>query len=193
VSWEAIRGLGLTIRPFDGPAPEPAWKRSAFGAPFHVTLHDLSRELRMLEAKNVVLECAFQERDIRVDGLPRADRNPSHPGIRIAFDSKHGPLRYETAEYDRWTHNLRAIGLSMNALRAVDRYGVSKRGEQYRGWRAIAMTSSDDSLATPLHAREFLEQWGGDVKRAIRETHPDAGGDEALFRKVIRARELVGG
>lgn len=53
-------------------------------------------------------------------------------------------------------------------------------------------TDPADAIATPEQARAFLGKWDGDFKRAVRETHPDAGGDPTEFRKVIRARELVG-
>jgi len=152
----------------------------------------LARELDMLEGRNIVIELDIAAEDFRIDGLPRANARAYSPAVRVTFTSKWGPLRYETAEYTDWQDNVRAIALSMQALRAVDRYGVSKRGEQYRGWRAIAMTSSDDTMLTAVHAREFLETWGGDWKRAARETHPDAGGDDATFRKVMRAKELIG-
>ena len=196
--WTELRDLGVTFRPFDGPAPPEGGRYSPFSASWSSTVELLADELRHLNAERVVIECGLGERDLRVDGMPRADARMTSDAVRISFDSKWGPLRYETGEFAGnyyrgigWQANVRAIALAMEALRKVDRYGVSKRGEQYRGWRAIAMTSHDDSFATAAHARAFLEQWDGDVKRAIRETHPDRGGDEDVFRKVIRARKLV--
>lgn len=199
--WTELRDLGVVVRPFDG-SPPPLGHRSAqFSASWSSTVELLARELRHLDAKQTVLELALRDRDIRVDGMPRADARLEHEAVRLSFASKWGPLRYETGEYDGvsyrripgWQCNVRAIALSMEALRAVDRYGVSKRGEQYRGWRALPMRAGDDSLITPLHAQEFLKRWDGDIRRAIKETHPDRGGDEATFRQVMRARELVGG
>lgn len=197
--YQELRDLGVTFRPFDGSPPPAGGRYSPFSASWTSTVETLADELGHLSAERVVIELGLQEGDLRIDGLPRANARMTSDSVRISFDSKWGPLRYETGEYEDsyyrgpgWQANVRAIALAMEALRKVDRYGVSKRGEQYRGWRAIAMTSSDDSLPTAEHAREFLEQWDGDVKRAIRETHPDRGGDQAVFRKVMRARELVG-
>ena len=56
----------------------------------------LDRELSKLGAHSVVIELALDEGDIRLDGLPRADARPRHPGVIVSFDSKHGPLRYGT-------------------------------------------------------------------------------------------------
>lgn len=198
-----LRELGVMFYPFDTPAPPLGHRTAQFSALWSSTVELLARELRHLEADQIVVELALRDRDLRVDGMPRADARLEHDAVRISFTSKWGPLVYETGEYDGvpwrripgWQCNLRAIALSMEALRAVDRYGVSKRGEQYRGWRALPMHATDpaDFISSPAIAREFLAQWDGDIRRAIRETHPDHGGDENEFRKVIRARELVGG
>ena len=53
----------------------------------------------------------------------------------VAFESKHGPLKYATDVFDHWHANLRAIALGLEALRKVERYGITQRGEQYTGFR----------------------------------------------------------
>lgn len=195
--WEQLRRLDLQVRPIDkwpgvlrvGNRP---WSR--FSASLADTLELLARELRFLGAKQIVLQAAFRERDIRLDGLPRATARPDHPGLILAFESKFGPLQYATDEYRDWEDNLRAIALSLEALRKVDRYGVSKRGEQYRGWRALTTgTDPADQIATQEQAEDFLAEWDGDWRRAAAETHPDRGGDPDRFRQVMKARELLVG
>ena len=83
--------------------------------------------------------------------------------------------------------NVRAIALSLEALRAVDRYGVSKRGEQYAGWKQL---TTGDSMSQ-AEARDLLASYGGETE-ALKKTHPDTGGDVESFRKVQRAREVLG-
>lgn len=191
--WHELASLGMVVRPPDSTLPTNVGRRALFSARWSQTVRLLGSELRQLQARTIVLELDITERDLRIDGFPRAHARLGSQSVRISFESKHGSLRYETGEYGDWQDNVRAIALSLEALRAVDRYGVSKRGEQYRGWKALPTgTDPADSIATPEIARAFLGQWDGDVKRAIRETHPDAGGDPSEFRKVIRAKELVG-
>jgi hypothetical protein len=194
VSYFELSRLGVTFRPIDKWPGElsRSRRRSPFAATLTATVNLLARELRALRAKQVVLQIAVGEGALRHDGLPYADAKVSHPGVILAFESKWGPLKYATDEFLTWQDNLRAIALGMEALRKVDRYGVSKRGEQYTGWRALPVsTDPAQSIQTREQAQAVIDEFGGDLRRAIRETHPDHGGDETEFRKVMRARELL--
>lgn len=193
MSWETLSRLGVTVRPFAGARPVYGGTRSQFSAPFTSTIKLLARELDFLAGERIVLEAGFTEGQLRIDGLPKAGVRMDDPAIAVAFESKHGPLRYATAEFTSWQDNLRAIALAMEALRAVDRYGVSKRGEQYVGWRALPVsTDPADSLTSPAEARAWLEEkYDGDIRRAMRETHPDVGGASGEFRRVMKAKELL--
>ena len=111
----------------------------------------------------------------------------------LAFESDYGPLQYATDTFTSWQDNLRAIALSLEALRAVNRYGVSRHGEQYRGWRQLT-TGSDDTHGIPdtATAQRYLDDvYDGDLKRALMETHPDRGGDREEFGKVMRIKALL--
>lgn len=202
VDWSALYRLGATVRPIVDPPPL-AGRLSAFRAPLSGTIEALVRELRELEAERIVLMLDITERNIRADGLPRADARLDGPPVALSFESVHGPLRYATGEYRDWRDNLRAIALSMEALRAVDRYGVSKRGEQYQGWRAIpASTDAADRVTDAIEAAHVLHRYAEDddadfsvaLRRAIRATHPDQNPDKdgSEFRAVMRAKELLG-
>lgn len=185
----------ITFRPIDEwPGELTRWRRrSQFSAPWGRTIALLERELEHLGARRVVLQIAIGEHELRLDGKPRATARAAHPGTILAFESKWGPLKYATDEFDRWQDNLRAIALAMEALRAVDRYGVSRRGEQYTGWRALPRsTDPADSITSREQAREFIDrEFEGDLRRALFETHPDHGGSSDDFRRVMRAKELL--
>jgi hypothetical protein len=193
--WSELGYLGVTVRPLGAESVPLGGRWSSFRAPWNATVSLLAKELRQLDARQIVLQIAVTERDVRIDGMPRANARLLNPAVILSFESKYGPLRYATGEYDDWQDNVRAVALSMQALRAVDRYGVSKRGEQYTGWRAIPQsTDPADSLRTREQAQEFLDgEYGGDLRRALFETHPDRGGDSDEFRRVVRAKELLAG
>jgi hypothetical protein len=179
----------FTFRPIErwlGPST-PSRRYSPFRASYSQTLALLDRELRALRASRVVIQLALEESDIRLDGLPRASARPKHPGVILAFHSdKHGmDLQYALDAYTKWEDNLRAIALGLEALRKVDRYGVTKHGEQYRGWRQLGPGNDGASLVERGHV---LIEKHGSITEALRATHPDHGGDPEDFIAVQAAR-----
>ena len=110
---------------------------SSFRADHSQTLRLLDRELSYLRARNVVIQADCDRSQIRMDGMLYAGAKLRTAGIVLSFDSKHGPLSYPCDKYSNWQANLRAIALSLEALRAVDRYGVTRRAEQYKGWAKL--------------------------------------------------------
>lgn len=189
------------IREWPG-APTPRRTLSNFSASWSATLAELSREMRHLNAKNGELLVAIRPDDFRLDGKPRANAKQEHPGVILSFDSSVGHLSYPCDTFTTWQDNLRAIVLALEALRKVDRYGVTKRGEQYRGFLAIEATAAPAGFATADDALAFLGKFAGlglaemksivgaparALRRAQRETHPDAGGDAATFQRVSLA------
>ena len=177
--------MPLTFRPLErwerrGAGPRP---HSPFKAPYQDTINLLERETRMLAARRVVVELAIRESDLRIDGQPYAGTRPEHPGVTVAFDSRHGPLKYTADKFATWQENLRAIALGLEALRKVDRYGMTSRGEQYAGWKALP--SGENGLR---ERGEELIRRHGSVRLALMATHPDHGGDPAEFAAVQAAR-----
>lgn len=183
--------MDIRFRPIDDwPGPKATrFRASPFTAKYAVTLEELERELKMLNARNAVIQIGLKEGQIRQDGWPKSNAAaPSYPGVIIDFDSKHGHLRYATDEFGHYEDNMRAIALSLEALRKVDRYGVSRRGEQYAGWKAL---NSGEHVEGDVERGKVLIKEHGSVKAALSATHPDHDGDADDFRAVTAAREHV--
>lgn len=165
--------------------------------PLTTTLELLDRELRMLGARDAEMLVAIAPSDFRLDGKPRTQAKAEHPGVILSFDSKVGHLSYPCDTFTTWQDNLRAIALALEALRKVDRYGVTKRGEQYRGFLAIEATAAPAGFRTGLEAAAWLRSWVGPgwderplravLREAQRTTHPDMSGDAATFQRVSLA------
>ena len=184
-----------------------AW--SPFKAAYNETLELLDYELAQLSAKNIVMQLAYDEGDFRFDGRPRAGAKMSHPGVIITFNSKFGPLSYSTDQFTDWQANVRAIALALKALRAVDRYGVSKRGSQYLGYKRLeagapstngfeSVEAAADFIAgycTDLSAaqiRSNVEAYKLGYRVAVQKVHPDKpGGDDEAFKKLQEAAAVL--
>jgi len=199
--------LGFRCRPLDSWPGEltKSRLRSPFDPKWGPTLTLLARELRQLRASgDRSLLVAVRQDDILLDGsAPKARAVASHPGVVIAFGSRFGPLKYACDRFSDWQSNVRAIALGLEALRKVERYGISRRGEQYQGYRQIAGAVAQ---VTPDVAANILERWSGipaaaitssrevaeaAFKIAVKKTHPDAGGAAVDFRAVEEARRVL--
>jgi hypothetical protein len=183
-----------------------AWHR--FSATWSSTLDLLGREAASIGAKLVVIQLDVTEGEIRRDGMLRADAKVGHPGAVVSIDSRFGPLRYAADTYKApspaWQANVRAIALSLEALRAVDRWGVSRRGEQYAGWTAIeapkpafadwheAASWMREYAISELHILHAAGNNWRDLYRAMaRRMHPDQGAPRAEWDRLDEARRML--
>jgi len=182
------------------PDTNPRRSRHTFRSGWADTLDLLDRELGHLEAFRVVLQADFRDGEIRLDGWPRADaRLPQHPGIILSFESRIGPQRYATDAHAFWEHNVRGVALGLEALRAVDRYGITRSGEQYAGWKQLTAGSG---ITTEQAARELVARLSdlngtsddlrAHYRRALVKAHPDHGGSTDLLASVRDAGRVLG-
>jgi hypothetical protein len=162
----------VTFRPLPTWPHKPTTQRrsSQFKTSYPRTLDLLEREVEALGGRDITMGVGLTESDIRKDGQPRAGaRAMFHPGVELSFDSRdYGRLAYATDAFDDWQDNVRAIALSLEALRAVERYGVSK-GRQYTGFALLAAGPGLEE-----QGRQLVERYGS-LKEALRHTHPDTG------------------
>lgn len=177
---------------------------SKFSAGLSDTLQILDREIwHLVDTKaqqdSAELLIAIPAGAFRIDGRPYANAKAEHPGVIFSIDSRHGHLSYPCDTFTTWQDNLRAIAKALEALRMVDRYGVTKRGEQYRGFLAIEATPVPSAFASADEALAFLATFHPTIPRAAevpprmllrsaqRKAHPDHGGDDATFQRVSLA------
>lgn len=189
--FEELAGL-CTFRPLERPL-ECYYRTSPFSRNWLSTVRLLATELRMHGAQGAVMELDMREQDFRVsDGLPRGDRQTRTPGIVLAFKATavvgSPELRYEVATYASWRDNVLAVAKGLESLRAVDRYGVTRRGEQYAGWKALP-AGSVGSGGNITRGAELVDAAAGDIKVALHDAHPDHGGEADDFRDIIAWRE----
>ncbi len=199
--------LQYQFRPIDHWPGEPSKSRhgSPFSAAWSQTLDLLERELRHLNARDIVIQAAVGLEDIRNDGMLKANARPRGPGVIVSFHCKHGELSYPCDTYMDWQANVRAIALSLEALRAVNRHGVTRRAEQYQGWaklegptKSTASALEDAALLlAKYHVVPFRqivasrETFELACRVASTKTHPDVGGTPEEFKRFQAAKELL--
>lgn len=181
----------------------PAHKRKdvPFGVTYAKMLDDLERELRHLGARDIVIQAYFRRDDIRNDGWPRSSApKPSDSGVILSFTNREKQeISFPCDTYRSYEHNLRAISLTLTALRAINRYGVTRRNEQYKGWAKLppAPDKMSESAAIEffnLHAG--MKPTDSDSLRtayraAARNLHPDTGTPSHQFILLGQAQTAL--
>lgn len=183
----------------------PAWthpdqpeRPATFRVTYGQTLRELKAEVDAIGGSGLVIGLVARPGDLRVDGTAFTKGGRARdPGAEVSFDipgrgrlvfrcrthrvdrqvwrrpDEGGPFRVEA-----WQDNVRAIRLGLEALRAVDRYGIADAGEQFQGFLALPQGGS------PVERGRKLVEEHGSVRAAQRATHPDTGGDVDDFRAV---------
>jgi hypothetical protein len=201
--------------------------RSPFTTGWSSTVDLLEREINHLILRSkpeVLIQIDAPEGAMRMDGGLRADARAKFHGVMISFESKYGPKSFTCDRYSApnwanrgeqpWKDNARAIALGLEALRKLDRYGITDSGQQYEGWKALGsgipmpaaqMTVEDAARFIAVHSSAIdikTDAWRillGDpdlvkarYKDAAWKLHPDSDtGDAALFKQLGEARDLL--
>ncbi len=164
-------------------------KSSPFSSSYGQTLDLLEQELRHLKAKDIVIECAFELKQIRNDGWPYSSANPSSPEVIVSFESPKGSLRIPCDKFTHYLANLRAIALSLEALRKVDRYGITVGGEQYRGWAQLPPGQSWRETLGINGEAVTVELINQKFRELAKLLHPDVGGNDSSMALLVEARD----
>lgn len=178
-------------------------KRSPFGdRTLEAALSVLDGELRRMKASHVLRSSNLP---LRRDGLPYSTAVPGRDhGFAVYFRRRDQAHVIACDTYNNIRDNVYAIAKTIENLRAIERYGSASLADQaFSAFRALP--SAGDAGPKVRHWREILgvpadlDREGqlllAEVryKRAVRDAHPDRGGDtdtmEELNGAIARARE----
>lgn len=185
-------------------------KRSPFKTIWTSVISHLAKEIRQLGGRNVIFRLQVTNWDVNKNGTLRADARIKEPGVIIQFVAgrlKGTPtLLYRCDRFPYWQDNVSAIARGLEALRLVDRYGVTPTGEQYAGFKALPSTTAPTMSTTDAAA--VIHRFSGGhtlpeiiqnadaaktcVRMAIGRTHPDRNnGGRADYDRVDAARRVL--
>jgi hypothetical protein len=137
---------------------------------------------------------------LRLDGLPYSNqREPSDPGAAVYFTLKDQKKVLACDKYRTVGENLYAIGKTIEATRAIERWGSVTTEQAFAGYVALQEKTERSCWEVlgldpqvPQLAREpegiIIEAY----RRRARETHPDnANGSSEAFSEVCRAKDMA--
>lgn len=126
--------------------------------------------------------------ELRLDGLPRSGQlEPSDPGVCVYFQLNGKPVAMPSDHFQTVAANIAAVAAHIDAVRRIERYGVSSvelmftsfmaiRGPGPKPWREVL--GAGDAVTV---SRGWLQTRKIELSRKF---HPDAGGSESLMAEV---------
>jgi hypothetical protein len=168
--------------------PPTRRKSSQFKVTFGQARQDLLYELHRLGASKVIVSTDVP---LRRDGLPYADGDPEDPAVAVYFDRKSKPFVIACDNYESVRENLRAVGETVKALRAIERHGSSSMMEQaFTGFAALPAARAADPPwyeVLGVDRAAGLDELYAARDRLALQHHPDRGSDHDRMAQINRA------
>ena len=187
-------------------------QNAQFKSTYSATMDVLEREITNLgpvAEADPIIHVDVDTSSLLLRGGLRSSAKPETPTVALTVQTKkRGTLTFVASRYTRYEDNLRAIALTLEALRAVNRWGATESDEQYRGFEALppanGMATVDEAAVFIITAagmepsddpvRDLLTFDNLDrmFKLASKRLHPDVDdGSEEAFKKLADAREML--
>lgn len=133
--------------------------------------------------------------ETRLDGMPRSDRRaPADPGAAVYFRLKGQPRCLACDKWDRVADNIAAIAAHIEAIRAVDRYGVGTLDQAFAGYAALPAPAMGwrDVFGFGADRPVTVDAVQGRYRVLARQYHPDvAGGSVEEMTRINAARDAA--
>lgn len=182
-----------TIDPFPLHWPE-GWertrrpKRAAYKVSMAQARDELVTELTRFGAKHILITSNLP---LRRDGLPLATRAKIvDPGVAVYFEREEEEYCVPCDAWDSVEANMRAIGLTIENLRAIQRHGTRQMvAAAASGYRALPAQAGGtgwwDLLGIPTDSSvDAIERRYRELARSM---HPDHGGSQEAFAALTEA------
>ncbi len=176
--------------------PAPMRKRAIFKVTLGRSLDNIEEEVRKFGGSELIISCNMRP---RIDGRPYADqvgRIFEDPGVSAWFIRKKKAAVIACDKYLMIEHNVHAIGLTLEALRGIERWGSSDLADQaFSGF--LALPAPGEKRKRPWREVMGFEPndtpTEHDIERFYRDgaiaSHPDKGGTDEQMAELNRARE----
>lgn len=177
----------------DGWPRRPSHQRSAskYEVTFLRARDELARQLKLAGGRDVVISTNIP---LRRDGLPLANmREPNDPGVAVYWtDRKRRPRVIACDHWRTARENLRAVGITVESLRSIERAGATELLERaFSGFARLPEAATCWSvlgLSGPTARHEVDARY----RELARQHHPDRGGNhETMARLNLAYQEAV--
>lgn len=126
---------------------------------------------------------------VRLDGLPYSDQpRPKDAGAAVYFKHRGKPVCFACDKWNTVEDNLRAISLTLEAVRGMERWGAAELEATFTGYAALpAPAGSEWWTVLGVPATATPDTVKAAYRYLVKQHHPDTGGDAEQFLKVQQA------
>lgn len=150
----------------------------------------LIEELGRLQADGAII--SSNVRVYKATGEPQAgegEKRYSDPGVAVYFELRRQARCLACDRYNTVAGNLAAIAAHIDALRAMDRYGVGTLDQAFAGYAPRLQSAAFEWwIVLGLPRSSTVDAINEAFTRLMRTAHPDAGGDPAAAARLTEAR-----
>ena|SRR5690349_21088740 len=167
-------------------------KRSRFDSKFTSSRDNLVLEIKRIGGKNPIISSNVP---LKNDGLPYAKfKKPDDCGVAVYFELDSEPIALACDKWDSVEDNMQAIRKTIEALRGLDRWGVSDMLKRvFTGFKALPEHSSTPESnwwdVLEIDHNSTVDQIRSAYRSKAKEFHPDAQGTNDSFVNLCKAFE----
>lgn len=171
-------------------------KRSRYSEKLSVAAarDELLNQLRMLGAKSIVISTNVP---LRKDGLLYSNTRVDDCGVAVYFNYNNAPTVLCCDRWNRVQDNLHAIERTVDAIRQMDRDGVSEMLKRaFTGFKALPQNAGQGSeawwIVLGIKSDAIESEITSAYRKLIKEKHPDVNnGDSTQFIIIQKAYEIA--
>jgi hypothetical protein len=150
----------------------------------------LQREISRLNAEKPVLSSNVK---LRLDGEPAGDdgnRRHDDPGVVLYFTLKGQARCLASDKYHKVADNVAAIAAHIEAIRAIERYGIGTLDQAFAGYSPrLEASTLEWWLVLGVSPAASVEQIELAYVTKAKLHHPDRGGSEHQMARLNEARD----
>jgi hypothetical protein len=182
---------------FERTAPGERERTSKFQASLGQTTESIAGEMDRMDVDDYRASTGSGGGYTKSNGLPKGRANPDDPGFALRWTKEGEQFAVACDAYTRLRDNTRAVYLWVHETRMRGNRPVVTGSSQFAAARlppgdeereaVVARQPPHEILGVAPDAPEAVVKAA--AKQLKKEHHPDQGGDEEQFKRIVRAEE----